>query len=161
MSFRLDELSSPDSAKISLNLNDDILSKGSHLSIYSNKNIMNNNINKNSQVYNNQYPYQYQPQSPRISQISNSKNNLYNQNQNQIMPNTPIKLIDFSHGFQINPQALNFLRSIKEEIIIVSVVGKARTGKSYLMNLLLDLIGKNNGFQVASSLQSCTKGIWL
>ena len=161
MSFRLDELSSPDSAKISLNLNDDILSKGSHLSVYSNKNMINNNINKNSQIYNNQYPYQYQPQSPRISQISNSKNNLYNQNQNQIMPNTPIKLIDFSHGFQINPQALNFLRSIKEEIIIVSVVGKARTGKSYLMNLLLDLIGKNNGFQVASSLQSCTKGIWL
>ena len=145
MSFRLDELSSPDSAKISLNLNDDILSKGSHLSVYSNKNMINNNINKNSQIYNNQYPYQYQPQSPRISQISNSKNNLYNQNQNQIMPNTPIKLIDFSHGFQINPQALNFLRSIKEEIIIVSVVGKARTGKSYLMNLLLDLIGKNNG----------------
>ena len=29
------------------------------------------------------------------------------------------------------------------------------------MNLLLDLIGKNNGFQVASSLESCTKGIWL
>ena len=50
---------------------------------------------------------------------------------------------------------------VKEEIIIVSVIGKARTGKSYLMNLLLDLIGKGNGFQVASSLQSCTKGIWL
>ena len=74
---------------------------------------------------------------------------------------TPIKLIDFSKGFQINEEALDFLRSIKEEIIIVSVIGKARTGKSYLMNLLLDLIGKGNGFQVASSLQSCTKGIWL
>jgi hypothetical protein len=80
----------------------------------------------------------------------------------QVMPNTPLQLIDFSRGFQINPQALNFLKSIKDEIIIVSVVGKARTGKSYLMNLLLDLIGKGiPGFQVASSLQSCTKGIWL
>ena len=29
------------------------------------------------------------------------------------------------------------------------------------MNLLLDLVGKGEGFQVASSLQSCTKGIWL
>ena len=30
------------------------------------------------------------------------------------------------------------------------------------MNLLLDLIGKGkSGFQVASTLQSCTKGIWL
>jgi len=73
----------------------------------------------------------------------------------------PIKLINFSKGFQINEEALDFLRSIKEEIIIVSVIGKARTGKSYLMNLLLDLIGKGKGFQVASTLQSCTKGIWL
>ena len=77
------------------------------------------------------------------------------------LSNAPIKLIDFSKGFQINQEALEFLRSIKEEIIIVSVIGKARTGKSYLMNLLLDLVGKGEGFQVASTLQSCTKGIWL
>ena len=51
MSFPLDELSSPDSAKISLNLNEDILSKGSHLSVYSNKNIINPNINKNPELY--------------------------------------------------------------------------------------------------------------
>ena len=51
------------------------------------------------------------------------------------LSNEPIKLIDFSKGFQINQEALEFLRSIKEEIIIVSVIGKARTGKSYLMNL--------------------------
>ena len=76
--------------------------------------------------------------------------------------NIPIQLIDFSKGFNINPKAIEFLNSIKEEIIVVSVVGKARTGKSYLMNLLLDLIGKGkSGFQVASTLQSCTKGIWL
>ena len=161
MSFRLDDLSAPDSAKVSLNLNEDIISKHSRLSNFSNRNIINNNNNRNSQLYN-QYQYQYQIQSPRNSRVStplSSQNNLFPQN--QIITNAPIKLIDFSHGFQINPQALNFLRSIKEEIIIVSVVGKARTGKSYLMNLLLDLIGKNNGFQVASTLQSCTKGIWL
>ena len=80
---------------------------------------------------------------------------------NKKTENAPIKLIDFSKGFQINKDAIDFLRSIKEEIIIVSVIGKARTGKSYLMNLLLDLVGKGNGFQVASTLQSCTKGIWL
>ena len=169
MSFQLDELSSPSSAKISLNLNEDIISRHSQYSNYSNRNIVNNNINKNSQIYN-QYNQQMQYQNnqiPRDSRISNnsSRNNSFYQNNNNninpIMSNTPLKLIDFSHGFQINPQALNFLRSIKDEIIIVSVVGKARTGKSYLMNLLLDLIGKNNGFQVASSLESCTKGIWL
>jgi len=77
--------------------------------------------------------------------------------------NIPLNLIDFTNkGFSVNPKALEFLNSIKDEIIVVSVVGKARTGKSYLMNLLLDLVGKGkNGFQVASSLQSCTKGIWL
>ena len=159
MSFNLDDLSAPDSAKISFNPNEDIISKHSQLSNFSNRNINTN------QIYN---PYQYQKQipiqSPRDSRTSNSipnNSNIFSQNQNQNIANTPIKLIDFSHGFQINPQALNFLRSIKEEIIIVSVVGKARTGKSYLMNLLLDLIGKGGGFQVASTLQSCTKGIWL
>jgi len=34
------------------------------------------------------------------------------------------------------------ISSIEEDIIVVSIVGKARTGKSYLMNLLLDQAGK-------------------
>ena len=65
MSFRLDDLSAPDSVKISFNLNEDILSKGSHLSNFSNRNIINNsNINKNIQIYNpynqnNQYQKRY------------------------------------------------------------------------------------------------------
>ena len=177
MSFRFDdgELDVPDSANVSLNLNDDIVSKHSRMSKYSNRNNINNmnNMNRNNMNMNNmnnmnynynQYP---NPQNSSNSQIKIPTNSSYVSNNssfptNQITPNSPIQLIDFSRGFQINPQALNFLKSIKEEIIIVSVVGKARTGKSYLMNLLLDLIGKGiPGFQVASSLQSCTKGIWL
>ena len=118
------------------------------------------------------------PGSAKMNYINNDKNPLFNSNiSNTKSPKTytndlnlskpnkisnePIKLIDFSKGFKINPEALDFLRSIKDEIIIVSVIGKARTGKSYLMNLLLDLVGKGEGFQVASTLQSCTKGIWL
>ena len=118
------------------------------------------------------------PGSAKMNYIKNDKNPLFNSNiSNTKSPKTytndlnlskpnkisnePIKLIDFSKGFKINPEALDFLRSIKDEIIIVSVIGKARTGKSYLMNLLLDLVGKGEGFQVASTLQSCTKGIWL
>ena len=55
----------------------------------------------------------------------------------------PLQLIDFINGnFCLNEEALNMIRSIEEEIIIVSIVGKARTGKSYLMNLLLDQSGK-------------------
>ena len=118
------------------------------------------------------------PGSAKMNYINNNGDSLFNSNiSNNKSPKTftndlniskpkkvinePIKLIDFSKGFKINEEALDFLRSIKDEIIIVSVIGKARTGKSYLMNLLLDLVGKGEGFQVASSLQSCTKGIWL
>lgn len=77
---------------------------------------------------------------------------------------SPIKLIDFTKKtFELNPEALNILRSISEEVIIVSIVGKARTGKSYLMNLLLNSSQNNNtnGFEVASTINSCTRGIWL
>jgi predicted GTPase len=55
-------------------------------------------------------------------------------------------LIEFKgNGFLLNEEAMEILNSIEEDIIVVSVVGKARTGKSYLMNLLLDNIGKNQG----------------
>ena len=122
-----------------------------------------NNINKNMNYNQFSVPGNTKIQQSQISNSSSRPSNYQGANPaSPIMTNSPIQLIDFSRGFQINQQALQFLRSIKEEIIIVSVVGKARTGKSYLMNLLLDLIGKGiPGFQVASSLQSCTKGIWL
>ena len=54
-----------------------------------------------------------------------------------------MQLIDFSDGkFNLNEEALKMIKSIDEELIVVSVVGKARTGKSFLMNLLLDQTGK-------------------
>ena len=59
----------------------------------------------------------------------------------------PIQLIDFEgQKFKLNEEAINILKSIEEDVIVVSVVGKARTGKSYLMNLLLDNIGKKGVF---------------
>jgi hypothetical protein len=58
----------------------------------------------------------------------------------------PIQLIEFSsNNFKVNPEAYELINSIEEDLIVVAVVGKARTGKSYLMNLLLDNIGKNKG----------------
>ena len=158
MSFKFDDLDVPNSANVSFNQNDELASKHSRMSNYSNKNYVNNINNSNYNQY--QMPQNSSNQMQMPTDSSHISNNY--SPASQVMPNTPLQLIDFSRGFQINPQALNFLKSIKDEIIIVSVVGKARTGKSYLMNLLLDLIGKGvPGFQVASSLQSCTKGIWL
>ena len=98
---------------------------------------------------------------------NSSLNNIENENDIIINkgPEGPIKLIEFNRNeFILNNDALNILNSIKEDLIIVAIVGKARTGKSYLMNLLLNnnnssLPGK--GFQISSRLNSCTKGIWL
>jgi ATPase subunit of ABC transporter with duplicated ATPase domains len=57
----------------------------------------------------------------------------------------PIQLIEFQGSkFKLNPEALKLISSIENDIIVVSIVGKARTGKSYLMNLLLDRIGKDS-----------------
>jgi len=57
-----------------------------------------------------------------------------------------LNLIDFNQNELIlNEKALEFLCSIEEDIIIVSIVGRARTGKSLLMNLLLDNLDKSKG----------------
>ncbi len=77
----------------------------------------------------------------------------------------PINLIEFQKkNFVLNENALNILKNINEDIVVVSIVGKARTGKSYLMNLLLNSNNnqiKNKGFKIGSSINSCTRGIWL
>ncbi len=101
------------------------------------------------------------------SQMSENNQSSFIQN----IKEGPIKLIEFyKNHFILNKTALNILRTITEPIVVVSIVGKARTGKSYLMNLLLNVYNSNNnnnnknnndGFKVASSINSCTKGIWL
>ncbi len=43
---------------------------------------------------------------------------------------------------------------------MLSIVGKYRTGKSFLMNRVI-LDTKTQGFQVGSTINSCTKGLWM
>ena len=113
-----------------------------------------NIINNNEEVNYNQINY------------ININNNIENDiNINKKEPEGPINLIEFRRNdFVLNEKALNILNSIKEDLIIVAIVGKARTGKSYLMNLLLNNNNSSSpgsGFQISSRLNSCTKGIWL
>ncbi|KAG9343976.1 hypothetical protein JZ751_012451, partial [Albula glossodonta] len=72
----------------------------------------------------------------------------------------PVCLIDSeSTGkLQVNQEALDILSSIRQPVVVVSIVGMYRTGKSYLMNRLA---GKNTGFALGSTIQSETKGIWM
>ena len=61
--------------------------------------------------------------------------------------------------FEVGDEAKQFLNGIKDtNIEVVAIAGKYRTGKSYIINLL---IGQPDGFKVSSKNQGCTKGIWI
>jgi hypothetical protein len=62
--------------------------------------------------------------------------------------------------FSLTDEAKEFLMTLDAPIAIVAIVGRYRTGKSFLVNrMLLDVTG--NGFQVGSTVNSCTKGLWM
>ena len=62
------------------------------------------------------------------------------------------------NAFIVNPEAADLLKQIDKPIAFLCVCGKYRTGKSFLLNkVLLD----GNGFNVGSTINPCTKGLWL
>ena len=74
-----------------------------------------------------------------------------------------IPLVVFTNGkFEIPEESRNLLQSSKyNNIGIISLVGKYRTGKSFLLNrVLLNRIEKE-GFNVGPTIKPCTKGIWI
>ncbi|KAM7500756.1 hypothetical protein LguiA_025170 [Lonicera macranthoides] len=75
-------------------------------------------------------------------------------------PARPIRLVycDEKGKFQMDPEAVAVLQLVKEPVGVVSVCGRARQGKSFILNQLL---GRSSGFQVASTHRPCTKGLWL
>ncbi|PKI36363.1 hypothetical protein CRG98_043247 [Punica granatum] len=75
-------------------------------------------------------------------------------------PARPIRLVycDEKGKFRMDPEAVAVLQLVKQPIGIVSVCGRARQGKSFILNQLL---GRSSGFQVASTHRPCTKGLWL
>ncbi|XP_036418328.1 guanylate-binding protein 1 [Colossoma macropomum] len=72
----------------------------------------------------------------------------------------PICLISSDHEGQLRVQeeAKAILDEITQPVVVVSVVGLYRTGKSYLMNRLA---GQQKGFALGSTIESKTKGIWM
>ncbi|KAL7842542.1 hypothetical protein SRHO_G00242310 [Serrasalmus rhombeus] len=76
----------------------------------------------------------------------------------QPMPE-PICLVENINGsLRVNDGAIDYLYGIDQPVVVVSVVGLYRTGKSYLMNRLA---GKQTGFALGSTIESKTKGIWM
>ena len=127
----------------------------------------NNNVDKNNTINDNIKDNNIIKKENIDMEIDKNDNNnfIYDDNINNKVEEGPINLIEFhKNNYVLNEKALNILRSIKEDLIIVSIVGKARTGKSYLMNLLLNNNNSKypgNGFEISSKLNSCTRGIWL
>lgn len=79
----------------------------------------------------------------------------------------PLQLISYSPSlhstyyleFNINPEAIQFIRSLEAPISVITVAGLYRTGKSYLLNRVL--LNRTSGFEVQSTTNACTKGLWI
>ncbi|EFJ44523.1 hypothetical protein VOLCADRAFT_118726, partial [Volvox carteri f. nagariensis] len=81
-----------------------------------------------------------------------------------------VRFNEETKGFEVSSQAVNVLRSLTGPICVVAVCGRARQGKSFLLNqLLARLQGPVTGpqptasrrFAVGSTVKPCTKGLWL
>ena len=105
--------------------------------------------------------------------ISLSNSNSFegqSQNKNSKIPQnislpkqTALPLISFvDNKFIIPEEARQLLISQNHENIgIISLVGKYRTGKSFLLNRVLLEKKQINGFGVGPTFKPCTKGIWI
>jgi hypothetical protein len=71
----------------------------------------------------------------------------------------PFITVEEDGFFHVNPKAIDILKGIKGRVAVVSVAGLYRTGKSFLLNLLVG--GKGKGFVVGGTVNAVTKGIWL
>ena len=97
-----------------------------------------------------------------LDEFSNQKNI----NDNQINGAVPfITYNESTKKFVISKEARKIISNPEKnkKIGIISLVGKYRTGKSFLLNRVI-INNKNNskdGFAVGPTIKPCTKGIWL
>ncbi|RIA94822.1 guanylate-binding protein [Glomus cerebriforme] len=77
----------------------------------------------------------------------------------------PVQLLKYTEGSKdgfgkiiLNPDALDILRTIREPLAIISVVGSYRRGKSWFANVLH---GRHDGFDLGAKVEGCTRGIYM
>lgn len=87
----------------------------------------------------------------------------------------PFVLVGDDGSFSVNPEAAARLERVKGKLVVVAVAGLYRTGKSFLLNLLVRhakgiQVGATAssasaddapGFAVGGTVNACTKGIWM
>jgi hypothetical protein len=110
-----------------------------------------------------QYTQQYQANTYDNSQANNRNISPIRRPESQVDSSSimkPLLLVDIDpHGImKISKTGLEFLQTLKTNIAVLAVIGPYRTGKSFLMNRFA---GLQKGFELGSSTNPCTKGIWL
>nr|CAG4712544.1 unnamed protein product [Naegleria fowleri] len=60
--------------------------------------------------------------------------------------------------FQVDKKSVEIISKIKEPIAVLSIAGVYRSGKSFLLNQILD---RNDGFSISPTVMPCTKGLWV
>ncbi|OWZ09928.1 hypothetical protein PHMEG_00017291 [Phytophthora megakarya] len=73
----------------------------------------------------------------------------------------PFVTLSDDGSFDVAPEAVSYLQQIKGDIAVVAIAGLYRTGKSYLLNLLLGRDQESEMFDVGATVNACTKGIWI
>jgi len=71
-----------------------------------------------------------------------------------------IQIEEDSGRFVVNVEAMSLLESgdQRKRVAVVAIAGPYRTGKSFLANRF---IGRMKAFTIGSTVQSCTRGIWM
>ena len=73
----------------------------------------------------------------------------------------PLQLLrvdEATGAFELGEDALEALSAADGPVGVVAVCGRARQGKSYVLNRLL---GRSSGFTVGPTVRPCTKGLWM
>ena len=65
---------------------------------------------------------------------------------------------DDGTSLAVDSKAKEALSKIKKPVVVVSVVGMYRTGKSFLLNRLMN---RTDGFPLGATVEAKTKGIWM
>ncbi|OQR87513.1 guanylate-binding protein [Achlya hypogyna] len=79
----------------------------------------------------------------------------------------PLVRVEADGSFHVDEAAVEKLNKIKGKIAVVAVAGLYRTGKSFLLNLLVNqqsptaTAAQGHGFAVGGTINACTKGIWM
>jgi len=65
---------------------------------------------------------------------------------------------DPKRKFIVNEEACKLIQKIKNKITVIAIAGLYRTGKSFILNRLA---GSTIGFDIGSTIEPCTQGIWM